>query len=312
MIFAHGPAAPVPSFPGVLWHWSAPVPVVVMLVPTACLYIAAARSVRRSHEANPFPPGRQVAFLAGLGVVAVALMSPVDEYSTTLLSVHMVQHVLLVFVAAPLLLAGAPVTLALRAAPPGLRRRFLHPLLESRALRLFTHPLVSWLLFATVMWGTHFSGLFGKALDDPFVHGLEHAIFLVSALLFFLPVLGIDPGARRMPHPARALYMFLGMPQNTFLSVAILSAGRVLYPHYEGVPRSWGPTPLQDQRTAAGIMWVAGDLALLAGVIVVMAMWARHEERMAEIIDAQLATGDLKAPSQTSTSTAIEANRAPR
>ena len=177
----------------------------------------------------------------------------------------MVQHILLMFVAAPLLALSAPITLLLRAADGRTRTRILLPILHSRFLKVLAFPVVSWAIFAGVMWGSHFSPLFDAALEDPLVHDLEHLLFLGAAILFWWPALAVDPVPWRMPYPARIAYLFLQMPQNTFLSVAIYGASAPLYAHYATLQRPWGPTPLEDQALAGGLMWAGGDLVFLIG-----------------------------------------------
>ena len=163
----------------------------------------------------------------------------------------MVQHVAMTMVAAPLLAAGLGVP------------------------RL--HPLAAWLLFAATGWLVHFTPLFEAATESLPVHVVEHALLLATAVLFWAQVVG--PGAS-LSYPLRLLYLGVAMPQNTFLALAIFSSDRVLYPHYAG-----GRDPLADQRLAGGIMWVAGDLLLLAAVLLVAAAWARHEERENRLIE---------------------------
>jgi putative copper resistance protein D len=220
-----------------------------------------------------------------MGAIALALVSGIDQYDTTLFTVHMVQHILLAMVAAPLIALGAPITLLLRVASGETRRRWILPVLHSRVVRFLAFPVVSWLLFAAVMWGSHFSALFEAALEDPLIHDLEHLLFLGSALLFWWPAVALDPSPWRMPHPLRALYVFLQMPQNTFLAVTILGAAGVLYPHYATLVRPWGPTPLEDQAMAAGVMWITGDIIFLIAILAILAGWMRHEARDASRAD---------------------------
>jgi putative copper resistance protein D len=191
----------------------------------------------------------------------------------------MVQHLLLTLVAAPLLALGGPVTLALRASSGRVRRRWILPVLHSRVLRILAFPVVAWVLFAGVMWGTHFSPLFDLALENRWIHDLEHVLYLGSALLFWWPAVGVDPAPWRLAHPVRILYVLLQMPQNTFLAVVILNASAPLYPHYASLVRPWGPTPLADQQIAGGIMWLGGDVLFIAAVAAILAGWMRHEER---------------------------------
>jgi putative copper resistance protein D len=262
-----------------LLGWSFEPAILLPLAVVAIGWVVAVRRVNAAHPANPVPRGRTVAFLAGLAAIAIALQSGIERYDTALFSVHMVQHILLTLVAAPLIALGAPVTLLLRASSPRARRRWLLPALHSRPLRVLAHPVVAWLLFAGVMWAAHFSPLFDLALENPLVHDLEHVLFLGSALLFWWPAVGLDPAPWRLSHPARLLYVFLQMPQNTLLAVVILNAPAVLYRHYATLDRPWGPSPLFDQHAAGGIMWLAGDLLFIAAVGAILVGWMRHEER---------------------------------
>jgi cytochrome c oxidase assembly factor CtaG len=202
--------------------------------------------------------------------------------------VHMVQHVLLEFVAAPLLLAGAPITLALRAATPPIRRALL-AVLQGRVVHALAFPVVAWVLFAAVNWGWHFSVLYDQALENEALHYFQHATFVAAALLFWWPVIGADPSPWRLPHPARLVYLFLALPQNSFLGVALLSASTVLYPHYVTNARDWGIPPLDDQALGGVLMWVVGDLAFVGGMLLVVALWMRQEDRRTARLDARLA-----------------------
>ena len=277
---AHGvvPAEP-PSVGGLLLGWSFEPAVLLPLVGVAVAWAWAVGRVNAAHPASPVPRRRSAAFLGGLAAIAVALLSGIERYDTTLFSIHMVQHILLTLVAAPLIALGAPITLALRVASPEVRRRVLLPALHSRALRILAFPVVAWLLFAGVMWASHFSPLFDLALEDRLVHDLEHALFLGSALLFWWPAVGLDPGPWRLSHPVRMIYVFLQMPQNTFLAVVILNAAAPLYPHYATLVRAWGPTALVDQQIAGGVMWLVGDVLFIAAVAAILLGWMRHEER---------------------------------
>jgi putative copper resistance protein D len=289
LVMAHGADAPTPTFPGVLAQWSFDPLAVIGLLLAGGLYVAAVRQVNAAHPANPHPRWRTWLFLGGLATIGVALLSPIEAYEGALFSVHMVQHMLLQLVAAPLLLAGAPITLALRVASPAVRRRLL-AILHSRVLRALSFPVLAWALFAATNWGWHYSTLYNDALENQLLHYLQHANFLVVALLFWWPAIGADPSPWRLPHPVRLFYLFLAMPQQSFLGVSLLQAPTVLYPHYVTNVRDWGMTPLEDQQLGAVIMWVVGDMAFLAGMAVVVILWMRHEERRTARLDARLAS----------------------
>lgn len=287
VVLAHGEAAPSPTFPAVLLAWRFDPLVVIGLGAAAVAYLWAVRSVNLAHPRNPHPRTRTWSFLAGLSAIGLALSSPIEAYEGMLFSVHMTQHLLLMLVAPPLLLGGGPITLALRAASQPVRRRLLR-VLHSPVLKAISFPVVTWILFAAVNWGWHFSVLYDEALENQLLHYVQHATFLGAALLFWWPVIGVDPGPWRMPYPVRLFYLFLALPQNSFLGVALLSTGTVLYPHYVTNPRTWGPTPLEDQQLGGILMWVAGDIAFLLAMVVVIWAWLRHEERRTAGLDERL------------------------
>jgi putative membrane protein len=285
----HGEAPPEPTFATLFTAWSLDVDVWLAVLLAALGYWAMANAVDARHRGNPVPRWRRWSWLAGLAVIVLALASPIEAYDTTLFSVHMVQHLLLAMVAAPLLVLAAPVTLLLRYASPEARQRWILPVLRSRAVRLVSMPVVAWGVFAGVMWFSHFSPLFDAALEDEIIHRLEHALFLGAGLLFWWPVVGADPSPHRLGHPARILYLALGMPLSSFLGLVIFSSPTVLYAHYETLGRAWGMSPLEDQAWAGGIMWAGGDLVFVIALILAVAVWLRHEEREGLREDARLA-----------------------
>ena len=261
---------PAPGWPEVLgrWHFE---PAAVALVTVVLL--AYLRGRRRVVTEPPLDR-RDAAFLTGLAVVLLALVSPIGAYAEALLSVHMVQHLLLALVAAPLLVASHPLDRLLAGVPAEVPRTG-----GGRLGRVLRHPLMAWIVFAAMGWAIHFSPLFDLALRHPPVHGAEHALFLGSGLVFWAPVLGAGTA---LSYPLRLLYLAVAMPQNTFLALAISSAASPLYPAYARLGRDWGPSLVADQRQAAGIMWVAGDLALLVAVLAVAAAWGRQDASRSE------------------------------
>ncbi len=268
---------------GVLTAWTFDPTVVAALLATAVLYLRGVRRVRRPDRklAN-----RAACFLGGLVVLWLALQSPIDTYADVRLSTHMVQHLLLTMVAAPLLVLGAPVTLGLRASSAAFRHRWLLPLLRSWPVRLLSVPVVSWAQFALVLWASHFSPLYEAAVRSDGVHALEHLLYVASAVLFWSPVVGIDPSPKRLTHPARLLYLFLAMPQASFLGLAMWGATRVLYPSYQA---ALGPAAaLDDQHLAGTIMGSAGMLVMVPALGLVFLDWLQREEREAARIDARL------------------------
>jgi len=279
-VAAHGPVPPdPPTLAALVLDWNLEPLVAIPLLATALGWLWLVRRVKRQHPETPVPAVRTAAFLGGLAAIAVALMSGIERYDTTLFSVHMAQHLLLLLVAPPLIAFAAPITQLLRAASPGVRNRVLLPILHSTPVAILGHPIVAWLTFALVLWVTHFSPLFDIALESPAAHQVEHAAYLVSALLFWWPVVGLDPAPRRMSHASRLLYLLLQLPLNSFLGMAILFADAPLYPHYATLGSPYGITALADQQLAGGIMWFAGDIAFIGAILAVVASWMRHEQR---------------------------------
>lgn len=287
--FAHGQDAPKPSITALLTRWEFDPLFLIVAGGATWWYFSTMRTVSRAHPNSPWPRKRSRCFFAGIAVMALAVMSPLFSYDGVLFTVHMWQHILIMMVAAPLLLLGTPITLLLRSVSSPTRRNVIMPILHSRAMRVVTFPMIAWLLFAGTMWGSHFTPLFNTALEHESIHWLEHMLYVTVALMFWWQVIALDPTPWRMPHPIRMLYVFLQMPQNSFLALAIYDTNRVLYSHYATTLRTWGPTPLEDQQLAGITMWVVGDLLFLAALGFVIASWVKHEEREGKRQDRALA-----------------------
>lgn len=262
-----------------------PAPTIGVGVAGFCYLAARRRLARGAGPAARRRPGgvrsrgRPVCFCAGLLVVLVAVDGPPDALAEDSFSMHMLQHLLLQLVAAPLLVLGGPLSLLLRADPPWLPRRALTGILRSRPVRVVAHPLTCLALFALVLVGTHLTPLYDLALERPWLHVLEHIAYLLTALLFWWPAIGVDPVPHRIGHSARALYLFLAMPVMAYLGAAIAGAGHVLYPYYAAHPPPWGASVLQDQRLAGTLLWVAGMFTVVPALAVVVLRWLDSDER---------------------------------
>jgi putative membrane protein len=253
--------------------------VLVLVSVFAAAYGFALVRARRMHRA--FGVRSVVAFACGLAVVAAALVEPVDALADSSLAWHMAQHLALVSLAAPLLLLGAPLRLALAALPPRAAVR-LGRALNGAPLRVLTHPLVAWLQFALVLYGTHFSPLYEAALENEAMHALEHALYLGSALVFWAPLLAVAPAPHAPPHAARILLLFLALPMSAFLGFALYVGRQVLYPHYAAHANA-----LADQSAAGAVMWIAGGAPLFFAMLWCVADWGAREQRLAAITDAR-------------------------
>jgi putative membrane protein len=252
-----------------------------LLVVAAALYLLGVRRFDEAHPDRYFPRGWALAFFCGLAAVAAAVVGPLDRLAGERFSWHMLQHLLLLMVAPPLLLMGRPVLLARRAGRPAVRR-IVTSVLRSRFVHAATHPLVAWAGLAVVLWATHFTGLYQRALTSGWVHALEHGLYLGSGLLFWFPVVGAEPSRRGLSHPARLLYLFVAVPAGALLASTLYQSERVLYRAYEGAGA------LADQRAAGAVMWIGGGLLFLAAILLVAVSWARHDRREAERADARV------------------------
>lgn len=254
--------------------WTLELPLLLGLAMTAAAWWLAVRAINARHPRSPVPGWRSATFVAGLLALLIALQSPIDTFADEWFSVHMVQHLLIGFVAAPLLVLSGPMIVVLRLVPAAWRRRLVLPLLHGRVARILTFPLLTWLLFAGVMWAAHFTGLFELALESDPIHQLEHLAFLITGFLYWLPALGDEPLPWRLGWSGRILYLFLGMPLSSVLGMAIVAQTGVLYPHYL---LTGGAMALADQRLAGTVMWVGGDLIGMALIGLVVWRWVRVE-----------------------------------
>jgi len=251
----------------ILRSWSFAPWLAIGLVVAAGVYTRGWTPLHRRRPRD-FGRWRLAAWLTGLGVLYVAIASPIDAFGGLLLQVHMLQHLLLMMVVPPLLLVAWPAIPVLRGLPAFVRRDTLGPFLAWPALRdawrRLTHPLIAWPLFVACFWTWHLPALYELALVSPFWHRAEHAMFLAAGVLFWWPVVQPYPFAPQWPRWAMIPYLLAASVQNTIFSAIFCFADRVLYPAYETVPRVTAMTALQDQAAAGALMWVPGSLAMLA------------------------------------------------
>jgi putative membrane protein len=255
------------------------------LLAAAIAYLVAERRVRRAHAPGAVSSARRWCFLGGIAILFAALQSPIDAAAGASFWAHMVQHLLITMAAAPLIVLAAPITLVLRAFP-GAPRRTLLSVLHSRVARLVARPVLAWTVFIGFMWATHVSGLFEATLTNPWLHKAEHLAFLGTALLFWLPIAGVDPAPTRLSHPGRILYLFLAMPAMAFLGLTISSTRHVLYPAYAAIEGT--AHALADQRLAGALMWEGGMVTMVLALSFVLLDWMRRDEHEAQRFDERL------------------------
>jgi cytochrome c oxidase assembly factor CtaG len=256
-----------------LAEWSVPVPTVALLALTCIIYIQGFRRVH-VHMAAHFPTWRLWAFVGGMTALLIAIASPLAAFDDLLLSVHMVQHMILMLVAPPLLLLGAPAIPLLRGIPTVIAKPILGPILKLHPLRTFgrtlTHPIMCLFAMAAVMWGWHLPGPYQLALRSENWHVVQHSCFVAGAILFWWPVVQPWPGEPHWPRWTMIPYLLVGDVQNTIISAFLVFSERLIYPYYLTVPRLGGISALDDQVTAGAIMWVPGSLFFLIPAAAIM------------------------------------------
>ncbi len=196
----------------------------------------------------------------------------------------MIQHMLLMVVAAPLLLLGAPIRPLARGLPRRVRVGVIRPIARNDAVRAavhaLRHPLIAGALYIFGLYAWHVPALYDAALANEGVHVLEHAWFMTTALLFWSCVIDPEPFRATLPYPARIVYLLLaGAGQNTILGGLLAFSTRLLYRSYEGRPERFGFDAVVDQRVGGAIMWVPGDLIFLAAASLSFFLWLAEEER---------------------------------
>ncbi|MBC5800812.1 MAG: cytochrome c oxidase assembly protein [Candidatus Eremiobacteraeota bacterium] len=250
-----------------------------MIVAVACaasfaLYMLLVRSHDVRLPRRRWPRLRSVWFGLGLAILAAALSPAFDVAADRSFALHMLEHILLTFAAAPLLLSGAPLLLVLATAPPQYARPLARALHGSVGRALFFPPL-GWIAFVGFFWASHYSGLYELALRSEPIHVCEHLAYLGTAMLFWWPLLAIPPTPWMLGYPARVLYVFLAIPQNAFLSLSLYSSRHVLYPSYGALGIA---DAFAGQRAAGALMWIVGGLGMLVTVLVLGFGWL-HDER---------------------------------
>ncbi len=266
-------------------HWH------VALAPDLEALLIAALYLFGVVRAGRWPLRRTVSFLAGLGTVLVALQSGIGSYDERLLSVHMVQHMLLLLVAPALLLGGRPTLLALRALRGGQRQAFASAL---RRVARFTGPVPCVAIFSGVVMATHLPGFYDATLRHPLLHDAEHAAYLAAGLLMWWPLLGGDPvPAHRLGGLGKLIYVLATMPSMALVGAYLNRVPHLVYTPYGPPAHALGVNPLIDQAQAGAIMWVAGTVLVSAvGLWAVLAALVA-EERRQQAREARTAIGPL-------------------
>lgn len=290
LLLAHaaGEDVPPPVTPlRLLTAWTfEPVPAIAIVL-VAAVYLYGVHRLRA--RGDRWSRWRTFFFVgAGLGTVTIATESALATYDDTLLSIHMVQHMLLNMIVPIFLALGAPITLALRTLPHG-PRGWLLAVIHSRVAKVLTFPVVAGFVFIANPFALYFTGYYEATLRHDWLHNLNHLHFVLIGCLWFWPLLGLDPMPRRLPYWARMIAVFATMPFHAWLGIAIMSQTTVIARDwYASLGRTWGDTLIGDQSTAGGILWTTGEFVSLLVFAVLFTQWVKASEKEAARVDRQL------------------------
>lgn len=263
-----------PEAQSILNEWSPPIAVNAAICVTAIVYFRGWLLLRRSAR-GLIRSWQLAAFVAAMFCLWIAVGSPLAAFDEASLSVHMVQHILLMLVVPPLALLSAPSLPLLHGLPQWFVRIALGPFFRWRSVqalgKFLTHPAVCWILAAVALIGWHVPSAFELALRSDAWHDVEHFCFLFTSILFWWPVIQPFPSESRWPRWSIPLYLFLGMFPSSALGAFLTFCDRVLYPSYNGTVLVFGITPIQDQIFAGSLMWVVGFfVCFIPGVFVTL------------------------------------------
>ena len=259
------------------WTWTCD-PALIWVLGAAWLYWLGGRG---SVRPRPAERRRTALFIAGLAAIVVALDSPLDDLASKLQWAHMVQHVLLLLVAPPLLALARPWNRMWHGLPLGLRRSMARGVRHGRFSRLILRtaqvlgdPAPSWLLFTGTLVFWHIPFAYDETLRSPMVHALEHALFFGVGLLFWTRVIDSPPWRSPLADSARAVYVGSAMVASWMLAIVLAVAPTVLYsPYAAEASRPGGITAHADQQLAAGVMWVPGSIPFTIAILFIAYRW---------------------------------------
>ena len=245
-----------------------------------------------SRRGDKWPVGRTIAFALGISAIDFATSGGLGVYSRFAFSNHMLSHMVLGMIAPIGIVLGAPITLALRTLPigrndqeRGIRGTFI-ALLHSKLSKLYTHPVVALAIFNGSLFALYFTPLFGNLMQGHSGHFFMSIHFLLSGILFFQVLIGIDPMPRKVPHIVKMIIIFAAMSIHAFFSISVMSASTLLDNGYFALlERPWATDLLADQRSGGAIGWAMGEIPILLALLATFIQWTRQDKKEAARID---------------------------
>ena len=279
-----------PTFSRVLLAYDADGLMLGLLIFAVAIYIKGV--IILSRRGDKWPVGRTIAFALGISAIDFATSGGLGVYSRFAFSNHMLSHMVLGMIAPIGIVLGAPITLALRTLPigrneqeRGIRGSFI-ALLHSKVSKIYTHPVVALAIFNGSLFGLYFTPLFGNLMQGHSGHFFMTIHFLLSGILFFQVLIGVDPMPRKVPHIVKVIIIFAAMSIHAFFSISVMSASTLLDNGYFALlERPWATDLLADQRAGGAIGWAMGEIPILLALLATFIQWTRQDKKEAARID---------------------------
>ena len=283
-----------PNFTRILFEYDPSIFVIGLLVLAVALYIKGVVILTR--RGDKWPIGRTISFALGISAIDFATSGGLGVYAHFAFSWHMVAHMVLGMIAPIGIVLGAPITLALRTLPQSRDgqelgvRGLLIKALHSRYARVLTNPVVALAIFDGSLFALYFTSLFGGMMQSHQGHLFMSIHFILTGILFFHVIVGVDPNPRKVPHIIRIVILFAAMSIHAFFSVALMSASTLIDGGYfESLQRPWSLDLLADQRTGGAIGWAMGEIPILIALVATFIQWMRDDSHEAKRIDRNTA-----------------------
>jgi putative copper resistance protein D len=283
---------------------------VALLAVALVLYLWGVKRNNVLHPRHPWSAGKTAAWIGALFTTGVSIFTFVGVYDGELFWVHMVQHLLLIMVAAPLFAIASPIELAWRSTT-GTAHIAVTEALRSGVAKFLGHWAVAFVLYAVLIPISHLTSWYNLTLENDGLHNVEHLAFLIVGYLFWRQIFGNDPNCYRLQPALQLFYLFLAIPIDTFTGLSLAGATKEMFPAYFATHRTWGPSYVNDLHIGGSIMWVVGDTLMLWPMIPVALRWMHLEERKAERIDRELDAQALAEQGDASQPRSINSTRTP-
>jgi len=283
-----------PNFTRILFEYDPSIFMIGLLVLAVALYIKGVVILTR--RGDKWPVGRTISFALGISAIDFATSGGLGVYAHFAFSWHMVAHMVLGMIAPIGIVLGAPITLALRTLPQSRDgqelgvRGLLIKALHSRYARVLTNPVVALAIFDGSLFALYFTSLFGGMMQSHQGHLFMSIHFILTGILFFHVIVGVDPNPRKVPHIIRIVILFAAMSIHAFFSVALMSASTLIDGGYfESLQRPWSLDLLADQRTGGAIGWAMGEIPILIALVATFIQWMRDDSHETKRIDRNTA-----------------------